>query len=668
MNERPNPEELLVKYGEKSKTGKLTVFLGAAAGVGKTTAMLKAIPELLNDGIDVVIGYIETHNRKETHALLPNNVETIPLIQIERKGHQLKELNIDAILRRKPQLVVIDELAHANIPGSRNAKRYQDVLEILAAGIDVYTALNIQHIESLNDVVGQITGINIIETVPDSVLEEAEEIKLIDVTPDELIDRLKDGKIYQKERTAAALNNFFRKGNLTALREMALLRTAQKVQDQVQEYRTEKSISEVWASHENLMVVLEPGYSSEKIIRSGKTMVDKGFSRWYVVYVDDGKFETKSFKEKEKLLKLLDLARQLGAETRQLAGSNPTETIVNFARQNNINTVVLSQYRLSLYYRLFGTTLVAKLTELAPELNLHLIRDEFVSSSHEQLIHKKAQRKINPHKVMSKIFLNLLIFTPLGIIMYPLANYIHNENILMIYLLVIILSNHGRGKLSAFIAALIATISFDFFFIPPRLSFAIADLQYGITFVIMAGVGIAFSIVNGNLRFQVNKLAKAQRQIKLVYDASKSFAEAMIEEQAIEVVREYMPQLFAVKYAILLPSLSEEITIQDGSLEHQGIDLTIAKWVFDNGKAAGLKTATFAASKLFYLPVNSKIRTRGVLIFSPDDELEFFLPEEQTLLDNLASNLATTLERIHFTQIAIQTEVALMTQINNRIG
>lgn len=665
MIERPNPDDLLAKYETKAETGKLTVFLGAAAGVGKTSAMLKAIPGLIEDGVDVVIGYIETHKRKETHSLLPENVEILPMLELERKGHKLSELNLDLIIKRNPQLVIVDELAHSNVQGVRNAKRYQDVLEILGHGIDVYTALNIQHIESLNDVVGQITGITVNETVPDSVLENAHEIKLIDVTPDELIERLKDGKIYQQDRALAALNNFFRKGNLTALREMALLKTAQKVQEQVQEYRVEKAINEVWASHENLLVVLEPGYSSEKIIRSGKTMFDKGFSRWFVVYIDDGKFDDKSVREKQKLLNLLELGKQLGAQSLQLAGANPTETIINFARQNNINTIVLSQYRLSLYYRLFGTTLIAKLTELAPELNLHLVRDEFKPHSQNDNIslgNTKLRSKLDLRKTAIKIIRNILIFGLLGGAAYPLAKYISNENILMIYLLVIILSNHGRGKVSAFIAAFIATVSFDFFFIPPRLSFAIADLQYGITFVVMAGVGIAFSIVNGNLRFQVSKLAKAQLQMRLIYDASKALAEAMVEEQVIFTVGEYLPKLIHTNYTLLLPSLNEDISAKINLLDNDGLDMAIARWVFDNGKPAGLNTDTFAASQVFYLPINSKIRTRGVVAILPHNTVEFFLPEQQALLDSFISNLATTLERIHFTQIAIQTEVLLSKQ------
>ena len=341
MAERPSPDQLLAKY-QQTNRGKLTLFLGAAAGVGKTYAMLKALPELISDGIDVVIGYIEPHQRAETAALIFPEMEIVPPRVIEYRGHRLHEVDIDAILARKPQLVVIDELAHSNVPTSRNLKRYQDVLELLAEGIDVYSAVNIQHIESLNDVVAQITGVTVNETIPDYIIDQANEVKLIDTTPDELIERLKDGKIYPPERAIKALDNFFRKGNLTALREMALLKTARKVEQQVKEYRADQEIDAIWSSHDKLMVVIEPGYSSEKVIRSAKTMADKGFSGWYVIYLDNSELSERPLRERERLLELLNLAQELGAEVTQLNSSNPVEAIIDFAREHNVNTVVLS--------------------------------------------------------------------------------------------------------------------------------------------------------------------------------------------------------------------------------------------------------------------------------------------------------------------------------------
>ncbi|HLX54491.1 MAG TPA: two-component system sensor histidine kinase KdbD, partial [Aquella sp.] len=261
-NNRPNPQKLLQLLEDeniRAKRGHLKVFLGAAAGVGKTYAMLKAASQLKADGEDVVIGYVETHGRSEVESLLPKDIEYIPLKVIEHKGNILKEFDIDAVLKRKPKIIILDELAHTNVIGSRNIKRYQDVLELLNAGISVYTALNIQHIESLNDIVGQITEIRVTETVPDQIIETADEVVLIDIPPEELIERLSEGKIYPKEQIEQALKNFFRKGNLTALRELSLRKTAQKVDKQVLEYRNKEAIENVWASTDKLLLVLEPG-------------------------------------------------------------------------------------------------------------------------------------------------------------------------------------------------------------------------------------------------------------------------------------------------------------------------------------------------------------------------------------------------------------------------
>lgn len=656
MAERPSPDQLLAKY-QQTNRGKLTLFLGAAAGVGKTYAMLKALPELISDGIDVVIGYIEPHQRTETAALILPEMEIIPPRVIEYRGHRLHEVDIDAILARKPQLVVIDELAHSNVPTSRNLKRYQDVLELLAEGIDVYSAVNIQHIESLNDVVAQITGVTVNETIPDYIIDQANEVKLIDTTPDELIERLKDGKIYPPERAIKALDNFFRKGNLTALREMALLKTARKVEQQVKEYRADQEIDAIWSSHDKLMVVIEPGYSSEKVIRSAKTMADKGFSGWFVIYLDNSELSERPLRERERLLELLNLAQELGAEVTQLNSSNPVEAIIDFAREHNVNTVVLSQYRLSLYYRLFGTSLVAKLTELAPELSVHLIRDE--SLKNRTLINQPPVKKsINWLKLARKLIINTVLFTLLGAVLLPLANWLSSGNILMIYLLAIVGFNYGRGKLSALVAALMATISYDFFFIPPRFSFAIGDAQYIITFIIMAAVAIAFNVVNGNLRYQVGMLRKTQAQMTLLYASSRKLAEAMVEAQVVEVINDYLPRLFQSKFVLLLPTLEEKLVNYSPSTD-LNYDLAIASWVFDNGKIAGCNTDTFAGSPFYYVAVNTPVRTRGVVVLAPEKPLEFFLPANQQLLANFIGNLATTLERIHFTQIAIQTEILL---------
>ena len=431
---RSSADELLKKLqsDEVKKThGQLKIFLGAAAGVGKTYAMLKAAAELLQNGVDVVIGYIETHNRADTAAILPPQIEYIPLQLIEYKGSILKELDIDAVLHRKPQIVIIDELAHSNIPGSRNAKRFQDVQEILNAGISVYTALNIQHIESLNNIVEQITEISVNETVPDQVLENATEVVLIDLPPEELIKRLNEGKIYPLERVQAALTNFSRKGNLTALRELALRKTAQKVDQQVLEYRSEQAIGGVWASNDKLLLVLEPGYSTEKIVRSSKNVYDKGFSLWFVGYVETPGFEAKSLIEKQKMLDLIELAKNLGATPIQLTGVDPALTIAACVKEQNINTVMLAQYKISLYYRLFGKSLADQLRELLPDINLHLVNDE---TAGERQQYAKTAEPLNYLKVLKKCLGFFVLFLVVGIVFSPLHRKLSNENMYPLHL------------------------------------------------------------------------------------------------------------------------------------------------------------------------------------------------------------------------------------------
>ena len=663
-NGRPNPEELLekIKASEvEAKLGKLKLFLGSVAGVGKTYAMLKATQELLDDGVDVVIGYVETHGRAETQALIPTNIEHIPLKEITFKGINLKEFDVDVALKRRSRVIILDELAHTNVTGSRNSKRYQDVLELIHAGIDVYSALNIQHIESLNNIVEQITQVKVHETVPDSMIENANEIVLIDLPVDELIERLKDGKIYPEERAKKALENFFRKGNLTALRELALRKTAQKVDKQVQEYRNKQEIADVWGNNDKLLVVIEPGYSREKIIRSAKNVFDKGFSSWFVGYVDTPDFDDKSMREKQKVFDLLELAKQLGATPIKLMGVNPAIAIAEFVINNNINTVMLSQYRLSLYYKLFGKSLAEKLSDLVPEVYLHFVNDEIEADTREYNKRLEDKKKIDYVKYLKKAIFFALFFIILGVVLQPLTPELHNENILMIYLLFIVLISPGRGKISAVIAAIFGAWSFCFFFIPPKFSFLISNHQDIITFICMSLISVIFNVINGNLRFQVSELNKLKTRNDLLQEISQKFAMSMVNKQVVEVIPKYFFKIFNAKYMLLIPNL-EEILELNGGDKLDEYNESIASWVFSNGKSAGLNTKTFAVNKILYVPIASEIRVRGVLVILPNNKQQFFSPTIQTILNNFVVLLAYTLERIHFNQIALQTEIELVRQ------
>ena len=665
-NIRPNPDEILKKVQAnniKETRGKLKLFLGASAGVGKTYAMLNEASRLHNNGIDIVIAYIEAHGRPDTLALIPSDIEIIPLKNIEYKGNILKEFDIDAILIRRPDIVLIDELAHSNAPGSRNTKRYQDVEEILSAGIDVYSAVNIQHVESLNNIVEQITQIKVSETIPDFVVENADEVVLIDIPPEELIQRLKDGKIYAIDRVNSALNNFFRLGNLTALREIALRKTAEKVEKQVTGYRQEKYIDTTWDNENKLLLVLEPGYSGEKIIRYAKNLASKSFATWYVLYVETPDFADKPYAFKMQLNNLFDFANKLGAITYRVSGIDTANAVVDYATSQNISNIIISQYRLPLYIKMFGKSLADKINEIEPNIHIHLVADDKQDESNISKPQINEPHKINLNKILKKVMFFTLIFTLASVILLPLRDYIYNENILMLYLLIIVLVNRGRGKISAFISSLIAVIAFDFCFIPPYFSFAFTDLQYGITFLIMFVVAMSFGIINGNLRHQINNLAKNQHFNSILTEFSNRLSSVMIEQQVIDCVYELLPKVIPLKCCILLSSLDEELHLYEKDAGINDIDKNVAYWVFNNGIVAGVGTDTFNAQKYLYLPIKSQMRSRGVLVL----EIDSYTLEIKQQINQFLLQVANTLERIHFLQIATMTELALAENKHNTV-
>ena len=375
---RPDPDELLshVQAEEKqNKRGRLKIFLGYAAGVGKTYAMLEAAHQRKAEGVDVVVGYVETHGREETQALLVD-LEVIPRSQVIYRGVQLPEMDIDAILQRKPQLVLVDELAHTNVPGSRHAKRYQDIEELLNAGIDIYTTLNIQHIESLNDVITQITGIVVRETVPDSVIDDVTDIELVDLPPDELINRLQEGKVYVPDQAQRAIQKFFRKGNLTALRELTMRRAAERVDDQMRAYMQTRAIQGPWPVSEHLLVCISPGALGERLVRTGRRLADELKAEWIVLYVETPDQASLSQAQRDKVASLLKLAEELGARTITLPGQSVAETVMEYAHRHNITKVIVGKPIQPPWRDLLRGSVVNQLIRLSKAIDIYVISSE----------------------------------------------------------------------------------------------------------------------------------------------------------------------------------------------------------------------------------------------------------------------------------------------------
>ncbi|MCX8515355.1 MAG: DUF4118 domain-containing protein [Burkholderiales bacterium] len=649
----PDPDKLLQQiknHVEQTNKGYLKIFLGAAPGVGKTYAMLRFASQLMSHGEDVVIGYIETHGRVDVESIIPPNIEYIPLKLIEHKGSVLKEFNLDEAIKRNPKIIIVDELAHSNALNSRNNKRYQDILELINAGISVLTAVNIQHIESLNNIVEQITNIPIIETVPDKIIEIADEVVLIDLPPEELIDRLKNGKVYAQERAEHALNNFFRKGNLTVLRELSLRKTAQKVDKQVLQYRNTESIEELWPSNDKLLLILELGNTTEKIIRQAKQVIDKGNMQWYISYVESPSFRNATTKEKRALLNLVKLAENLGAIPLYTAGTDAAAAIAMCIKENNINTIMLGQYKTNFWRRIISNNLADKLSELIPGVNLILISEEI---NVEQRSFPQPKQKIHYFKLLSKIIYFAIIFTALGYVCFYLRAYLASDNILMIYLLVMIIANSGRGKGSAVIAAIIGTLSFDFFITPPFFSFAITYTQDIISCILLTIVGVTFSVINGNLRFLVAKFKFLNLNNQLYFDYCLALADAISYQDVSKVVLKYFRNIFNAKFMLLLPNDNEQLE-QMNEITLNLYDSSIAAWVYNNNRSAGLNTDTFSANSLYYAPIYFNKKIRGVIVIQPFNFIEFFVPQAQRQLSNFIKQMGATLERVNKLQLTLK--------------
>ena len=485
-DERPDPDQLLaqVKAQEASaRRGRLRIYFGASAGVGKTYAMLTAARALRLEGKDVVVGLLETHGRKETEALL-QGLEILPRAKITYQDRTLEEFDLDAALSRRPALILVDELAHTNVPGSRHPKRWQDIDELLAAGIDVFTTLNVQHIESLNDVVGGITGITVWETVPDFFFDQADEVVLVDVSADDLLARLNAGKVYLPEQIERAASNFFRKGNLMALRELALRRTADRVEDDVQAYRTDKAIERVWKTEDSLLCCIGPGPGGEDVVRSAARLASQLGVDWTAVYVETPALQRLPARERERILRTVKLAQEFGAKTAILTGSDPAAEVVEYARTHNCSKVVVGRERIASRWPWARGT-AHRVGELAPDIDLIEVGRAAAQPAPRR--EPEVEGETDPRRVEKRLryLWAALACLATTLVAAPLSSIFELANIVMLFLLTVVLVALKWGRGPAVLAAFVSVASFDFFFVAPQFSFAVSDVQYLLTFAVM---------------------------------------------------------------------------------------------------------------------------------------------------------------------------------------
>ena len=652
--QRPDPDALLAQVLSQERNaarGKLRIYFGASAGVGKTYAMLAAARKLRAEGRPVLVGVLETHGRAETAAML-DGLDALPRKRIAYRGKTLTEFDLDAALERHPELILVDELAHSNAPGSRHPKRWQDVEELLDAGIDVFSTVNVQHLESLNDVVGAITGVRVAETVPDTVFDAADEVVMVDIPADELLTRLKTGKVYQEQQADRASKNFFRKGNLIALRELALRRTADRIEDDVRAYRVEKSIDTVWKTGGALLACVGPR-AGEHVVRSTARLAGQLGVDWHAVYVETPSLQRLPAQRREQILVTLRLAEKLGASTEVLAGGDIAEAIVGYARDHNLSKIVMARAHTNWPWR---APHIRRIAAKAPDIDVVEIGDAGGAKAGGPLARNGeealAGALVNGKRRIWAYAIAAASSLAAALILTPLLPTLDLANIAMLFLLVVVLVAFKFGRGPSVMATCVSVGCFDFFFVPPRFTFAVADLQYLVTFGVMLVVGLITGHLTAGLRFQAQVAAHRERRSRALYEFARELSGALQPEQVFDTTGDFIQRTFRARAMLLLPDQDGHLQAPSGDSGLVQPDVGIAQWTFDHAESAGMGTDTLPASPFFYLPLVAPMRTRGVLAIEPEHQRWILIPEQRTQLDTFAALAAIALERVHYIEVA----------------
>lgn len=640
---RPSPDALL-EHAEREGRGRLRIFLGAAPGVGKTYEMLMSGRARLADGIDVVIGVVETHGRKETQALV-EGYEIIPRRKVDYKGRMLDEMDIDAIIARRPALVLVDELAHTNAPGSRHPKRYLDVQEILTQGIDVYTTLNVQHVESLNDVVAQITKVRVRETVPDSIIDQADDVEIIDLTPDDLIKRLEEGKVYFPNTAQRAIENYFSPGNLTALRELALRRTAQRVDEQLLNHMQSHAIQGPWAAGERVLVCLDARPGGAARIRYARRLADRLRAPWTALHVDSPRSASMPEADKDRLANNLRLAQQLGAEVTTIPGQNVAQDIVRYATANNFTHIVVGRPTRSRWRELIEGSLTYDLIRNAGDISVHVIsgteRNDAVSRSVKPA-DEQWQFEIWPYLKATAFVAGSLAFAVL------LDQFLDVRNLAIIFLIGVLASAVTGGLWPALYACLASALAFNYFFLEPRYTLTIRDPES----IVALGVFLVVAVIASNLTVRVQRQAIAARSraraTEDIYLFSKKLAGAGTLDDVLWATAFQIASMLKLRVVLLLPE-DGTITVKAGYPPDDTLaeaDIAAARWAWEHNRAAGRGADTLPGAKRLYLPLRTGRTAIGVVGLDNDKQGPLLTPEQQRLLDALADQAAVAIERI----------------------
>ncbi|HEY4940418.1 MAG TPA: sensor histidine kinase KdpD [Rhizomicrobium sp.] len=671
---RPSPEALLRAAGQEG-LGRLKVFLGAAPGVGKTYEMLMQGRQRRLDGVDAVIGVVETHGRVETD-LLTKSFEKIPKRRLPYKGHVLAEMDLDAILQRKPKLVLVDELAHTNAPGSRHPKRHMDVEEILAAGIDVYTTLNVQHIESLNDVVARITGVRVRETVPDSIIDRADDVELVDLTPEDLIQRLKEGKVYVPEQAERAIGSYFMPGNLTALRELALRRTAQRVDAQMVDYMRAHAIQGPWEASERVLVCISERPGAAALVRYARRLADRLRASWSAIYVETSRAQRLSETERDRVAEALRLAEQLGGQAVTVPAPSTADGVVDYAHANNFTHIVVSTRQRSRWLDLLRASAAHEVIRRAGDVSVHVVPEHRTERAEEGdgrvTPNPSPTRQLDPIAYGASIaMVGVALFVGLA-----LQRMLGISDVALVFLTAVLAAAVTYGLWPSLFAALVSVLAYNFFFLPPLYTFTIAEPANILALITYAIIAVIASNLTANVRAQATVARQRAKMTEDLYLFSRKLAGVIQLDDLLWATAHQIAQMLKLRVVLLLPE-GESVEVRAGFPPEDMLDdadLAAAKWTWQHAQPAGRGADTLPGAKRLFLPMKTGRGTVGVIGLDKDEPGPLLSPDQRRLLDALSDQAALAIERINLvvdvdrTRLAAETERlrnALLTSISH---
>jgi len=658
---RPDPDALLARVqaeAAKQARGRLKIFFGAAPGVGKTYSMLEAGRKQAKEGMDVWVGYVEPHSRPETQALVLG-LDVLPRREVDYRGTKLLEFDLDAALAQRSQLILVDELAHTNAPGVTHTKRWQDVARLLEAGIDVYTTLNVQHLESLVDIVAQITGVVVRETVPDSIFEEADEVELVDLAPDDLLERLREGKVYIPHEAQRAMANFFTKGNLIALRELALQRTAERVGTQMDVYRQEHAVRPTWPARERLLVCVGPSPFSVRLVRATRRMAASLRAPWTAVHVETPADAQMDEADRSRLAQSMHLAEELGGETATISGHDVAEELIHYARSHNVTKIVVGKPQQARWQEWFRRPLVYELTRKCGDIDVYVISGD----PHPAVVSSAPPAPpALPRLDYLWAVLVVAFCTGLGALLTP---HLAPTNLVMIYLLGVVAVSLRFGRGPSILAAILGVAAFDFCFVPPQATFAVQDTQYLLTFGVMLVTGLVISTLVARVRFQADAARGREQRTAALYALSRELTGTQNRDQIARIAARHVRAASDSRAVVLLAGEDRRLAplaVDVGGFEPSSHEEAVAQWVLDHAQVAGRGTATLPGAEGVYLPLLVSHGVVGVLGVLPARRGGAIHPEQLHLLETFAGIVALAVERADLAAEAARIRVDMETE------